>query len=176
VVARPGLLGLAESVVDAVAERDLGETVVVGHSMGAYLAPVVASSLAERGTPVRAVLLLDGGPAPAPSILTRPAVVAAVFGLAALRYRATLSMRASRDAVDCLCRPAQLALLADLDVPVHLIAATHGADRGKPAMLSDEAIETGQSLLPRLTWERLEATHDSMLSHPLVAETVLRLG
>lgn len=38
-VARPGLLGLAESVVDAVAERDLGETVVVGHSMGAYLAP-----------------------------------------------------------------------------------------------------------------------------------------
>lgn len=125
---------------------------------------------------MRSVLLLDGGPAPARSILTRQAVVAAVFGLVALRYRATLSMRASRDAVDRLSRPAQLGLLADLDVPVHLIAATHGADRDKPAMLSDEAIEIGQSLLPRLTWERLEATHDSMLSHPLVAETVLRLG
>ena len=176
VVARPGLLGLAEAVVDAVADRDLGETVVVGHSMGAYLAPLVASSLSARGIPVRSVLLLDGGPAPARSLVTRPAVVAALFGLAALSHRATLSVRAARDAVDCLSRPAQLGLLADLDAPVHLIAATHGANRDKPAMLSDEAIQTGQSMLPRLTWVRLEATHDSLLTHPLVAETVRRLG
>jgi hypothetical protein len=121
------------------------------------------------------VLLLDGGPAPARSVLTRPAVVSAMFGLAALTHRATLSMRASRDAVDCLSRPAQLGLLADLDVPVHLIAATHGAKRDNPPLLSDEAIEAGRSLLPRLTWERLEGTHDSLLSHPLVAETVRRV-
>ncbi|KQR17287.1 hypothetical protein ASF78_08320 [Cellulomonas sp. Leaf334] len=176
VVAPPGLLGLAGAVVDAMAERDLGETVVVGHSMGAYLAPLVARSLADRGIPVRSVLLLDGGPAPARSIMTRPAVVAALFGLAALSHRATLSMRATRDAVDCLSRPAHLGLLADLDVPVHLIVATHGANRDKPPLLSDEAIEAGQSLLPRLTWKRLEGTHDSLLTDPLVAETVRRLS
>lgn len=103
-------------------------------------------------------------------------MVAALFGLVALRHRATLSMRATRDAVDCLARPTQLGLLADLDMPVHLIAAAHGAGPDKPALLSDQAIETAQSVLPRLTWERLDATHDSMLTHPVVAETVRRLG
>ena len=65
---------------------------------------------------MKSVILLDGGPAPARSLMTRPVVVAALFGLAALGNRATLSLRASRDAIDCLARPTQLGLLADLDM------------------------------------------------------------
>jgi lipase len=176
VSAPPGLPGLSEAVIAAVKGHDLGETVVIGHSMGAFLAPLVARSLTERGVPVKSVILLDGGPAPARSLMTRPVVVATLFGLAALWNRATLSMRASRDAIDCLARPTQLGLLADLDMPVHLIAATHGAGPGKPAFLSDQAIKAAQSVLPRLTWESLDATHESMLTHPVVAETVRRLS
>jgi pimeloyl-ACP methyl ester carboxylesterase len=176
VSAPPGLQGLSEAVIAAVKGYDLGETVVIGHSMGAFLAPLVARSLTERGILVKSVILLDGGPAPARSIMTRPVVVATVFGLAALWNRATLSLRASRDAIDCLARPTQLGLLADLDMPVHLIAATHGAGPDKPAFLSDQAIKTAQSVLPRLTWESLDATHESMLTHPVVAETVRRLS
>lgn len=176
VPARPGLQGLSEAVIAAVQGSDLGETVVIGHSMGAFLAPLVARSLTERGIPVKSVVLLDGGPTPARSIMTRPVVVSTVFGLAALWNRATLSPRAARDAVDCLARPTQLGLLADLDMPVHLIAATHGTGPDKPAFLNDQAITTAQSVLPRLTWESLDATHESMLTHPAIAETVRRLS
>lgn len=61
-------------------------------------------------------------------------------------------------------------------MPVHLIAASQGAAPGKPEFLSDAAIEAGRAVLPRMTWERLDATHESMLVHPVVAEAVRRLS
>ena len=60
-------------VVDALGLRRL---VVVGHSMGAFLAPLVVQRLGGRAV---AVVLLDGGVPPERSVLLRPAVVRTVF-------------------------------------------------------------------------------------------------
>ncbi|MDP9825283.1 alpha/beta fold hydrolase [Kineosporia succinea] len=177
VTARRGLMGLADAVVDLAVRSPwaaAGETVVVGHSMGAFLAPVVVRRLVDAGLGVRGVLLLDGGPRPTPSRLTRPLVVRALFSVVALKERSTLSFRAPSDAVDCLTRPTRLGVLNGLDLPVHLIAAAHGAGPDKPEFLSGASIDEGLAALPRMTWERLDATHESMLSHPAVAEAVKR--
>jgi pimeloyl-ACP methyl ester carboxylesterase len=74
----PGLAGHAAAVVRLVNELDLDEVTVVGHSMGAFLGPLVAAGLGRR---VRKVVLLDGGVAPEPSLLVRRPVVRALFGL-----------------------------------------------------------------------------------------------
>lgn len=174
-----GMQGLADAVLELAAGSlwaPKGDTVVVGHSMGAFLAPIVVRRLVDAGFGVRGVLLLDGGPTPTPSFLTKPLVVRSLFSLVALKMRAQLSFRAPYDAVDCLTRPTRLGLLAGLDMPVHLIAAAQGAAPDKPEFLSDAAIEAGRSVLPRMTSERLEATHESMLGDPAVAEAVRRLS
>ncbi|WP_380161220.1 alpha/beta fold hydrolase [Kineococcus sp. R86509] len=76
--AGPGLAGLAREVVRSVDELGLRRVVVVGHSMGAFLAPLVVEGLGER---VVATVLLDGGVAPEPSMLLKPLVVRGVFGV-----------------------------------------------------------------------------------------------
>jgi len=53
-----------------------GGLVVIGHSMGALLAPLVAARLDDR---VRRVVLVDGGVAPERSLLIRRPVVRALF-------------------------------------------------------------------------------------------------
>jgi lipase len=179
VAAGRGMQGLADAVVGLASGSDwadAGGVLVVGHSMGAFLAPLVARRLVDDGIAVRGVLLLDGGPAPAPSLVLNPLVVRALFGVAALKMRSQLSFRASSDAVDCLTRPTRLGLLTDLDMPVHLIAASHGAGPDKPEFLSDEAIFAGQRVLPGLTWERVDATHESMLEHPVIADAVQKMS
>ncbi|GAB3247127.1 alpha/beta fold hydrolase [Kineosporia babensis] len=179
VPARPGLQGLSDVVLQLAAGSlwaPAGELVVLGHSMGAFLAPIVARRLVDAGFRVRGVLLLDGGPTPAPSFATNPLVVRSLFTLVALRMRSQLSLRAPYDAVDCLTRPTRLGLLAGLEMPVHLIVASHGAGPDKPAFLSDAAIAAGQTVLPRMSWERIDATHESMLGHPALAEAVTMLS
>ena len=60
--AEPGPYGLARHVDDAVARLDaegLDDAVVAGHSMGAYVAALLAASHPDR---VRSVVLVDGGP------------------------------------------------------------------------------------------------------------------
>lgn len=78
VPAAPGLPGLATAVVQAVDALGLRRVVVVGHSMGAFLTPLVAQQLGRR---VEAVVLLDGGVPPAPSVLLRPLVVRTLFSV-----------------------------------------------------------------------------------------------
>jgi lipase len=58
----PGLLGHAHDVAAVLAELDLRDVVVVGHSMGAFLAPVVAQVAGDR---VERLVLVDGGIRPA---------------------------------------------------------------------------------------------------------------
>ncbi len=58
---RPGLRGHARDVARVLEELDLHDVVVVGHSMGAYLAPVVAQEAAGR---VARLVLVDGGVPP----------------------------------------------------------------------------------------------------------------
>lgn len=58
VTAAPGLAGHAAVVAAVVTELDLQDVVIVGHSMGAYLAPVVARAIPGR---VRHLVLVDGG-------------------------------------------------------------------------------------------------------------------
>ncbi len=60
--AEPGPYGLARHVDDAIARLDaegLADAVVAGHSMGAYVAALMAATYPDR---VRAVVLVDGGP------------------------------------------------------------------------------------------------------------------
>lgn len=76
VAAAPGLPGLAAAVVRVVDTLGLRRVVVVGHSMGAFLAPLVVDQLGGR---VVAVVLLDGGVPPEPSVLLRPLVVRTLF-------------------------------------------------------------------------------------------------
>lgn len=74
--AAPGLAGLAQEVLRTVETLGLRRVVVVGHSMGAFLAPLVAAGLGER---TAGVVLLDGGVAPDPSPLLNPVVVRTLF-------------------------------------------------------------------------------------------------
>ncbi|MBT0769291.1 alpha/beta fold hydrolase [Kineosporia sp. J2-2] len=176
VPARPGMPGLADVVLDLAARSDWGDTVVAGHSMGAFLAPLVVRRLADTGHTVRGVLLLDGGPTPEASLATRPLVVRTLFTVATLQARGRLSFRAPRDAVNCLTLPTRLGLLAGLTMPVHLIAAAHGTGPDAAEFLTDAAVEAGRAVLPRMTWERLDTTHEGLLTHPAVAEAVRRLS
>jgi pimeloyl-ACP methyl ester carboxylesterase len=74
----PGLAGHAAAVVRLADELGLDEVTVVGHSMGAFLGPLVAAGLGGRA---RRVVLLDGGVAPEPSLMVRRPVVRAAFEL-----------------------------------------------------------------------------------------------
>lgn len=71
-----GLRAHARDVAAVLRELDLHDVVLVGHSMGAYLAPVVAIEAPER---VARMVLLDGGVPPAFPFFMRPAVVRAMF-------------------------------------------------------------------------------------------------
>jgi pimeloyl-ACP methyl ester carboxylesterase len=215
--AAPGLPGLAEHVVRVVDALGLRRVVVVGHSMGAFLAPLVVDRLGDRAV---ATVLLDGGVPPEPSILLKPLVVRTLFtlqlrrlvrtwpdvdgytrtaegGAAANRpdlhagfrawseavlhpdgqgWRPQLdARRLVADAVDSLTGPSHLDELAGSTAPVHLIAAAHGADDTKAAFLSDDAIAAGGRVVPRLSWERVEANHATMLFEGAAPATVRNL-
>jgi len=71
-----GLRTHARDVAALLDELDLQGVVVVGHSMGAYLAPVVAQEAPKR---VARLVLIDGGIPPAFPWVMRPAVVRMMF-------------------------------------------------------------------------------------------------
>jgi pimeloyl-ACP methyl ester carboxylesterase len=217
VPAAPGLAGLAERVVAAVEDLGPSRVVLVGHSMGAFLAPLVAARLGGRAA---GVVLLDGGAAPEPSPLVRPLVVRALFTVAVRRLAGTwpdveAAVRATdgravavrtdlrpavrawteaaltgppgalrlpldrrrlvADAVDTLSGPSTLPVLAPGDVPVHLLAATRGADDGRDPFLSDAALAAARDGLPRLTTGRVVANHVTLLLDPAPVAAVLRV-
>ena len=75
----PGPTGLrahARDVARVMAELDLNDVVVVGHSMGAYLAPLVGQEAPGR---VRKLVLVDGGVRPAFPFFMRPALTRVLF-------------------------------------------------------------------------------------------------
>jgi pimeloyl-ACP methyl ester carboxylesterase len=71
-----GLLGHARDCVRVLEELDLRDVVVLGHSMGAYLAPVVAQQAPDR---VRKLVLVDGGIPPRLPFFMRPWAVRLAF-------------------------------------------------------------------------------------------------
>lgn len=213
--AAPGLPGLAAEVLRVADALGLRRVLVVGHSMGAFLAPLVLERLGDRAA---AAVLLDGGVPPARSLLLRPVLVRTLFtvqlrrlvrswpdvdtytrtaegGATARRpdleagvrawseavlepcdggFRPRLDRRrVVADAVDSLTRPPHLDALQRAGVPVHLVTAAHGADDTRPVFLSEEAVAAGRRAVPRLTWERVEANHATMLFDPATA-TALR--
>jgi lipase len=71
-----GLRAHARDVVAIVEELDLRDVTLLGHSMGGYLAPVVAQQASDR---IRKLVLIDGGIRPALPFFFRPALVRATF-------------------------------------------------------------------------------------------------
>lgn len=65
----PGLGGHADDVARLLEELDLHDVVIVGHSMGAYLAPVVETRTRAR---LRALVMVDGGIPPGLPAFIRP--------------------------------------------------------------------------------------------------------
>ena len=76
--AGPGLAGHAAEVVRVADESGLEDVILVGHSMGGYLAPLVAAKLGDR---VRKLVLLDGGVLPEPRWTLRRPIVWAMWTL-----------------------------------------------------------------------------------------------
>jgi lipase len=73
----PGLAGHAADVAAVAAELDLYDVVVVGHSMGAYLALVVAQAMPER---IKHLVLVDGGIRPALPFFMTAGLTRLIFG------------------------------------------------------------------------------------------------
>lgn len=71
-----GMRQHARDVAGVLEAMDLEDVVVLGHSMGAYLAPVVAQ---EAGARVRRLVLVDGGIRPTFPFFLRPALVRLTF-------------------------------------------------------------------------------------------------
>jgi lipase len=216
--AEPGLAGHADAVLRLADELDLTDTVVVGHSMGAFLTPLVAAQLGPRA---KAAILLDGGIAPQRSLLIKRPIVRALFTLQmrmidrpwpshatfvdktegrAIRNRPDLrpallewadyelhgppgnlrpkmdTKRMIADAINTLTGDATLPALATTTIPVHALLAAHGADDDKSAFISDTALSLGRQQLPRLTAERVEANHLTLLFDPAVPAAISKLA
>jgi lipase len=76
VTGEPGLRRHARDVAAIAAELDLHDAVLVGHSMGAFLAPVVGQEMGDR---VSRMVLIDGGLPPKLPFFFRPALVRMSF-------------------------------------------------------------------------------------------------
>lgn len=88
-----GMTAHAEDLLAVLDHLGLGNVVLVGHSMGAFVALVLAHRAPER---VRGIILVDGGlPPPRPSGASSEAMMKAVLGPAAERLAATFPDRAS---------------------------------------------------------------------------------
>jgi lipase len=72
-----GLRGHAKDVARVMAELDLHDVVVVGHSMGAFLAPIVYQEARER---IAKLVLVDGGVQPAFPFFMGPRMTRIAFG------------------------------------------------------------------------------------------------
>jgi lipase len=149
----PGLAGHAAAVVRLADELDLDDVTVIGHSMGAFVGPLVAAGLGPR---VRKVVLLDGGVAPEPGILVHRAVVRAAFGLRVRRL--TRRWRDAESFVGAMAGKA-VANRADLaprmlDWAGYLLAGPEGHLRPRldPSRLLADAVDTlaGGATLPVL--------------------------
>lgn len=200
-----GMAGHVAAVRGLVDALGLDDVALVGHSMGAFLAPLVAADLGPR---VRRVVLVDGGVAPARSVLLKRAMVRTMFTVQmrlvdrrwpsaqahvdkvegrAITTRPDLApallewaeyslddtgrprldaRRLTADAVDALAGAPTFPALAGSDVPVHLVAAARGADDTKGELLSDAAVALAQEQVARLTWERADANHVTVLFDP----------
>jgi lipase len=92
--ALPGPYGMPSHAADlaaVLAALATGPAVVVGHSMGAFAAVVLANLFPER---VRSLVLVDGGlPLQVPAGLSDEEIVSAVLGPAAERLNATFPSR-----------------------------------------------------------------------------------
>ncbi|UUL76555.1 alpha/beta fold hydrolase [Pseudarthrobacter sp. Fe7] len=82
-----GMAAHAQDLTDLLDAVDAGRVVVLGHSMGAFVAEVFAHQYPDR---VSSLILVDGGlPLPVPPGVTIPQAIQAILGPAAARLSMT---------------------------------------------------------------------------------------
>ncbi|MGK5685063.1 alpha/beta hydrolase [Actinoplanes sp. URMC 104] len=180
--AAPGLAGHATEVVRVADECGLDDVVLVGHSMGGYLAPLVAAKLGDR---VRKIVLLDGGVPPEPRWTLRRPVVRAQWTLVVRPLgRRFAGAGAFADRVE----GRSIAGRPDLRPRLLQWAGYLLDDTGRPrvdqARLVDDAVDTlaGEPTLPLLAAldvpvHAILAEHDADDgSRPFISERGLELG
>jgi lipase len=180
--AAPGLAGHAAEVVRVADECGLEEVVLAGHSMGGYLAPLVAAKLGDR---VRKLVLLDGGVLPEPRwTLRRPVVRAQWKMIVRPLGRAFADAGAFVDQVEGRA----IALRPDLRPRLLQWASYLLDEAGRPrvdaARLVDDAVDTltGAPTLPLLAAgdtpvHAILAEHDGDDStRPFITDRALEAG
>ncbi|HET6484305.1 MAG TPA: alpha/beta fold hydrolase [Actinoplanes sp.] len=180
--AGPGLAGHAAEVVRVADECGLDDVVLVGHSMGGYLAPVVAAKLGDR---VRKLVLLDGGVPPEPRWTVRRPVVRAMWTLLVRPLGRRFS---DPDAFVDQIEGRAVARRPDLRPFLLEWAAYLLDDTGRPRVnqsrLIDDAVDTlaGRPTLPLLApldvpVHIILAEHDGDdSSRPFITDRALELG
>lgn len=146
-----GLLAHAQDCARLLDELGLEDVVVIGHSMGAYLAPVVAQHAPSR---VRKLVLVDGGIPPRLPFFMRPALTRIAFKkqLGSLdRDWPSVEALAKRSKVDRM-----VATRPELTPLVHRILAEQASPTLRPLVdidrCADDAADTffGPSVVPAL--------------------------
>lgn len=177
-----GLAGHARDVATLVDKLDISDIVLVGHSMGAYLSPVVAGELGDR---VERLVWVDGGLRPAFPFFMGPTVTRMLFSRQLKRMDrdwADVRTFAQRHIDASLRRRPEL-----VEPVVEMLAAELGGEPGKLRPTLDtgraiaDAVDTfyGPSVVPALEALKVPA-HAVLAAHsrgdtdkPFIADKVV---
>jgi pimeloyl-ACP methyl ester carboxylesterase len=158
-----GLLAHARDCAAVLEELDLRDVVVLGHSMGAYLAPVVAQQAPDR---VRKLVLVDGGIPPQLPFFMRPSTVRFAFRTEMGKVdrdwpSVEVLMRKSRMGKMLVNRPELVPVLERILVESSTPSLRPRAD---VARCAEDAVDTffGPSVVPAL--EQLTVPADVLLA------------
>jgi lipase len=158
-----GMAQHARDVAAAMSAFGIDDAVVIGHSMGAYVAAALAAEHPER---VRGVVMVDGGlPLEAPPGIAPEQMldVALAPQMARLRsefvsYEAYLDASVRGDFLDSLQGDQLRGWLKAIRVPVLLLRATEGFNPDTPPLLPDGTVAVEGSAIADLTDRVIDGT------------------
>lgn len=171
-----GIAAHADDVASLIEQVTAGPVTVVGHSMGAHVAVVMAT--ARPDLVVRLVLVDGGPPRLVPPGTSADAVVEGALANIIPNLAADIDPGAVRaDFADMVTNPAASLGPNLLPLcPVHLVRASLGVVPVAPPVVPDQVVEPLRSSVMSFSDEIVEgATHFSLLDPPWVARVAAAL-